>query len=170
MLAQKRLRDSSDDEEKQILEQSSEGFDGFQQSQSEISIPGPDVEIQSMEFGDGGKKSHSKQPTESDNCFVTKIPPGATESYVSETGVVQKRELQNLKYINEGGMEIKKYLFNMNLQVYKKEVSLFQQQNELQKGRSYQAPPGQPGEDILPVSVCNVRFDKKVDELVYSKM
>lgn len=92
VLAQKRLQNSSDGEEKQV-EQSS-GFDGFGQSQSEISIPVPEVEIQSMDFGDTGKKSPAKEKVaDSDNNFVQKMSAGVTESYVSETGVVQKKEL-----------------------------------------------------------------------------
>ena len=33
-------------------------------------------------------------------------------------------------------MEMKKFLFNQNLQVYKKEVILFQQQSDAQKGKN----------------------------------
>lgn len=57
----------------------------------------------------------------------------------------------------------------MNMQVYKKEVALFQQQNGSHKGQDA-LPPMQPGEDAVPIGSCNVRFDKKVDELVYTKM
>jgi len=63
---------------------------------------------------------------------------------------------------------MQKYLFTVSFQIYKKEVALNMQQDPnilreptLNKGDSY---------DNVNCNLCNVRFDNKLDHLVFKNM
>lgn len=78
----------------------------------------------------------------------------------SESSHNIKKELQTLKYVSEGGIQIKRNLFDTWHHVYEKEITHL---SPKEGGLKTLPPEGSP---IL--NLFNLKFDKKVEELVFS--
>lgn len=102
----------------------------------------------------GSKKSGGKDKLDHAESVLT-------GSGVSGIVMVNKKELQQLKYIIEGGNIIKKNLFESWVTLYEQEVSFLTQADGAPKVKAPIDPTNR---------LWNVAFDHKQEEIYYQKM
>ena len=110
------------------------------------------------------------------NAAGLKDMAGLSISEVSQTIIQNQKEMQTLKYISEGGIVIKRNLFDTWLHVYDKEIQYLDPKESIGVNGN---PPPQPiqknasGEDeaghqYQQGNLFNLKFDRKQDSLVFS--
>lgn len=123
------------------------------ESESQISIPLPEEEPRESSVRSKEPRSARKKTSE-------------VQSQSAASEGLNQREMQTLKYIRDGGTLIKRNLFDEWVHIYEKEVNFL---NEKEGGPKQGQPIAQePGR--ANVNLFNLKFDRKVHDLVFSKM